>query len=259
MGRVVEIPFPPKRIISLVPSQTELLFHLGLNNEVLGITKFCVHPREWFQSKNKIGGTKHLHLDKIRALQPDLIIANKEENEQQQIETLMHEFPVWLSDIKTLDDALDMILQIGTITGKEAVAKNILEEIQLRFQQIKTPTQSLSAMYLIWREPYMTVNRDTFIHDMLLRCGFKNIFAQADSRYPEISVEQIIDAKPELILLSSEPYPFKSTHITQLKSEIRNSKSVIILVDGEMFSWYGSRLLQAPLYFNELIQKTNHA
>ena len=94
MGRVVEIPFPPKRIISVVPSQTELLFHLGLNNEVLGITKFCVHPREWFQSKNKIGGTKHLHLDKIRALQPDLIIANKEENEQQQIETLMREFPV---------------------------------------------------------------------------------------------------------------------------------------------------------------------
>jgi ABC-type Fe3+-hydroxamate transport system substrate-binding protein len=221
-----------------------------------------VHPDEWFQTKTKVGGTKALHLDEIRALQPDLIIANKEENEQAQIETLMQEFPVWISDIKTLNEAIDMIHCIGDITDTETKAKRIARSISVDFSRTPALTRiaqfSKKAVYLIWRNPYMTVNSDTFIHDMMGRCGLKNVFEHNDARYPEITIEEIAAAAPDIIFLSSEPYPFKEQHILEMKSDLQNivsleDKTRIILVDGEMFSWYGSRLIQAPDYFSKLI------
>ncbi len=252
-GRNISFSFPPKRIISVVPSQTELLFDLGLNDEVISITKFCIHPSGWFTSKTKVGGTKTLNIELIQQLQPDLIIANKEENERQQIEFLANQFPVWISDIKNLDDALNMISAVGAITGKTIVAENLYQRIIENFQQL--PQQFIArkkAAYLIWRKPYMTVNSDTFIHDMLLRCGFENVFANNDvSRYPEITIEQLEAAQPDIILLSSEPYPFSEKHIDELKSSAKLKNTKVQLADGEMFSWYGSRLVHSPEYFKK--------
>lgn len=245
----------PKKIISLVPSQTELLAHLGLEAETIGITKFCVHPQSWFNTKEKIGGTKTLHLDKIKQLQPDLIIANKEENVKDQIEQLALQYPVWLTDVNNLQDALQMIEDIGVLTGKAVAASNLSRQIQIRFDDIKPVSKSISTAYLIWRKPYMTAGGDTFINDMLLRCGFKNIFADK-TRYPEINITELQVADPQnpfgckLLLLSSEPYPFKQKHIDELQQQLPHTK--IVLVDGEMFSWYGSRLLKSALYFNQL-------
>lgn len=249
LGRTIAIKQTPKRIISLVPSQTELLFDLGLNEEIIGITKFCVHPETWFKTKLRVGGTKQLHLDKIKELQPDLIIANKEENVREQIEKLATDFPVWISDVNNLNDAFEMIESIGEITDKVFTAKQITAQIKENFAQLQTANHKPQTCYLIWKDPYMTIGGDTFINDMLQRCGFQNIFRHQD-RYPEVSIEQLQNENCQLLLLSSEPFPFKQKHIDELQQFLPDTK--IILVDGEMFSWYGSRLLKAPVYFQQL-------
>lgn len=253
LNRKIEIPFPPKRIISLVPSQTELLYDLGLRDEVVGITKFCVHPEEWFRSKVRIGGTKKYDPEKIKQLQPDLIIGNKEENEQGQIEELMKHYNVWMSDIFTLKDALNMISSIGALVGKNEESIHLKLRIESAFQNFNfrnPPSEIRNVSYFIWRKPYMVAGNNTFINEMLRCCGFNNVFAD-HSRYPEITEQQLATANPELILLSSEPYPFKEKHLMEFKAICPDAK--IITVDGEIFSWYGSRLLQAPAYFEKLL------
>jgi ABC-type Fe3+-hydroxamate transport system substrate-binding protein len=250
-GREIEIPNNPQRIISLVPSQTELLFDLGLDKEVIGITKFCIHPEEWFRNKTRIGGTKTLNLEKIRQLQPDLIIANKEENTKEQVEELDQEFPVWISDIKNLNEALDMIQLVGVIVGKENEALVLAKKIRSKFdglESFKTKIQKPKACYLIWKDPYLSVGGDCFINDMMEYAGFENVF-QSLSRYPEIKIEEL-NNKCDLVLLSSEPYPFAEKHIAEVQALVPSAK--IVLVDGEMFSWYGSRLLLAGDYFREM-------
>lgn len=240
----------PKRIVSLVPSQTELLYELGLEEEVVGITKFCIHPTKWFRTKNRIGGTKNVDIAKVQSLQPDLVIANKEENTKADIEALKKFVPVWVSDICDLPDALEMIENIGIITNRENTAHNLKQSINEAFNQLPVPPNTLNTAYLIWRNPYITIGRDTFIHDMLKRVGFNNVFEQF-TRYPEISLEQLKAANCNTVMLSSEPYPFKEKHIEELQSQLPDVR--IQLVDGEMFSWYGSRLLQSTRYFKELM------
>ena len=256
MGKSVRISQTPKRIISLVPSQTELLEYLGLENEVVGITKFCIHPDQWFRSKTRVGGTKQLNFDKIRELKPDLIIGNKEENEKDQIEALMQEFPVWMSDIQTLDQSYNMIESIGAITKTESKAELLTTKIKTAFDGLSPLKQNQKVLYLIWKEPMMGVGHGTFIHHVLEKCGFENIFQASDGRYPEVSEDFLKNSIPDIVLLSSEPYPFKQAHISGFESTFPASK--IRLADGEFFSWYGSRLAAAPVYFQSLIDSLNH-
>jgi ABC-type Fe3+-hydroxamate transport system substrate-binding protein len=248
MNRTIRLEHLPARIISVVPSQTELLYSLGLDDQVIGITKFCVHPPTWFRSKSRVGGTKNLNLDVIRSLKPDLIIGNKEENNQEQITQLMTEYPVWMSDIHTLEDACQMIVALGSLTGRMQEAETIRIGIETSFSALPTPLIYQNAAYFIWRNPYMVAGTGTFIHEMLGKCGLKNVFEQG--RYPVINAEELRLAAPELILLSNEPYPFKEKHILEFRQISPSSR--ILVVDGELFSWYGSRLLQAPAYFQHL-------
>lgn len=245
----VVLPDTPNRIISLVPSQTELLFDLGLDKEVVGITKFCIHPEIWFRSKPRVGGTKQVKMEIIHQLEPDLIIANKEENVKAQIEELAGKYPVWTSDIHNLEDALVMIRDIGLITGKQAMANRIAEQIEEGFTTLTVPGHRLRTAYLIWKDPYMTVGNDTFIHCMLETAGFDNVFSER-KRYPAISIDDLKKSGCELLLLSSEPYPFQQKHMDELQQQLPDTR--ILLADGEMFSWYGSRLLKAPAYFTSL-------
>lgn len=256
-GRIISLETPPQRIISLVPSQTELLFDLGLDEQIVGVTKFCIHPPEWFYTKTRVGGTKKLHIDIIHQLQPDLIIANKEENVKEQVEECAKNYPVWVSDVNNLVDAYEMIEQIGLITDKANESKEIITSIKKGFSQLRNIHSPLGAggtSYLIWNDPYMTVGGDTFIHAMLEAAGFKNIFSDK-TRYPEVTVEELKIARCQLLLLSSEPFPFKQKHIDQLQPLLPHTK--IVLVEGEMFSWYGSHLLYAPRYFKELQRSIN--
>jgi len=249
LHRTITVAQPPQRIVSLVPSQTELLYTLGLQEEVVGITKFCIHPEEWFHSKTRVGGTKKLNLERIQFLHPDLIIGNQEENEQQQIEALAAHFPVWMSKIDTLPDAMQMIQAVGNMVNREEEAQVLVESIQSDFKKLLRPTRLIRAAYLIWKEPYMVAAKDTFINEMLQRACFYNVFAD-QSRYSEITLEALAKAQPEVILLSSEPYPFEERHIRTFQQVCQ--RAVVQVVDGELFSWYGSRLLHSAMYFRTL-------
>ena len=242
----------PKRIISLVPSITELLFDLGLEEETVGITKFCVRPEEWFRSKTRVGGTKNADLEKITALQPELILCNKEENTREQVEALAALFPVYLSDINTFDDALQMIKDVGALTAKAPQADVVAKKISAQFVSALFSPEHIRTAYLIWKDPYMAAGGDTFISSMMQKAGFENIFA-AETRYPQADLKDIAMRNPELVLLSSEPYPFKEKHIAAVKTIMPDAE--IMLADGEMFSWYGSRMLLSASYFDTLKRK----
>jgi ABC-type Fe3+-hydroxamate transport system substrate-binding protein len=260
-GHRIFLENPPKRIISLVPSQTELLFDLGLDEQVIGITKFCAHPPEWFYTKKRIGGTKKLHIDIIHQLEPDLVIANKEENVRKEVEELSRHYPVWTSDVTDLPSACAMIEQVGSLTHTKEKAIEIISTIKSNFSKLQTLSpvmlgtkQRPKTCYLIWNDPYMTIGGDTFIHSMLEAGGFDNIFKNK-LRYPIVTIADMVLSDCQLLFLSSEPFPFKQTHIGELQQALARvglSDTKIALVDGEMFSWYGSRLQYAPAYFKAL-------
>ncbi|MDQ2718672.1 MAG: helical backbone metal receptor [Bacteroidota bacterium] len=243
------------RIISLVPSQTELLSYLGLEKEVIGITKFCVHPAEWFKNKTRVGGTKNINFEIIHQLSPDLIIANKEENEQEQIEKLAENYNVYITDVNDLNDAINMINAIGKLTERMKPASALASGVNVSFKKIGNivfAREKIRAAYFIWKDPFMVAGGYTFINDMMNYCGLENIFS-VKKRYPQIALEEIKELDCELILLSSEPFPFKKKHKEEMEKIFPGIK--IILVDGEMFSWYGSRLLKSAEYFENFLMK----
>jgi ABC-type Fe3+-hydroxamate transport system substrate-binding protein len=246
LNRKVEIPGNPQRIISLVPSQTELLVYLGLRDRLVGVTKFCVHPNGLKNEKTIIGGTKNFHFDKINILKPDLIIGNKEENYQDGIKQLSQKYPVWMSDIYSMEEAFEMMLGIGEITGTSEKAATLVKRIRKDFDFV--PRKRGTVVYLIWKDPLMAVGENTFIDDMLNKAGYENLIQK--DRYPELSFEELMGLDPDYLLLSSEPYPFKQENLEELSLLMPRSK--IILVNGEMFSWYGRRLLDAKAYFQIL-------
>jgi ABC-type Fe3+-hydroxamate transport system substrate-binding protein len=250
LGNAIQLPFPPKRIVSLVPSQTEFLFDIGLDNEVKGITRFCIHPKEKVKSKTVIGGTKQFDIEKIKSLKPDLIIGNKEENYLEGIEVLSKYFPVWMSDIYTLEDACSMMSEVSRITNREIEGRSIVHQIQKDFSELnQSDFSGKSCAYFIWRKPYMAAASNTFIDDMLSRIGLKNVYGHLN-RYPEILPHEMATLKPDYIFLSSEPYSFSEKHFDEFKEFCPSSK--VMVVDGEIFSWYGSRLLKVREYFRSL-------
>jgi ABC-type Fe3+-hydroxamate transport system substrate-binding protein len=255
-GHCITLKHPPKRIVSLVPSQTEFLYDLGLDNEVVGITKFCIHPGKWFRSKIRVGGTKQVNMDLIHHLKPDLILANKEENMKGQVEEMATFYPVWTSHVNHLADAYDMINQVGRITGKETIATEICNNIKVNFCKLPALKIKRRAAYLIWQKPFMTVGGDTFIHAMMEAAGFENVFKNK-CRYPEVAMADIQASCCDVLLLSSEPFPFQQKHINELQPHLPGVS--ILLADGGIFSWYGSRMLQAPAYFRRLQQQINAA
>ncbi|HRD59059.1 MAG TPA: helical backbone metal receptor [Ferruginibacter sp.] len=243
-----------KRIISLVPSITELLHYFQLNNEVVGITKFCIHPNDWFRNKIRIGGTKNIDIQKIKNLHPDLIICNKEENVREQIAQLENKFEILLTDVNNLSEALSTISAIGNICNKTTESNSLIQSIENEFSKLPKVKHVLKTAYLIWKDPIMTIGGDTFINDILQRAGFENIFYNKQ-RYPSITLETLRQKKTELLLLSSEPYPFVEKHKTWFKQNLPNTN--VVLVNGEMFSWYGSRLLHTAEYINGLHKLLN--
>ena len=233
------------RIISLVPSITETLFDLGAD-EIVGRTKFCIHPKDKVSDVEIVGGTKNVNIQKIIKLKPDLIIANKEENVKEQIVELQQSFKVLLTDISTLEDNYYLLKTLGNLLGKQEIAQKYNSKINEIFNGLQS-SEKKSCVYLIWKNPYMTVGSDTFIHAVLQQAGFENIFKD-QRRYPEISVEQMKGA--EYIFLSSEPFPFKEKHVDELQKLLPGSR--IILIDGEAFSWYGTHLAKCEDYFKKL-------
>lgn len=248
LHQTIRLDKVPSRIVSLVPSQTELLADLGLEQEVVGITKFCIYPEKWFNEKKRVGGTKTVDIEKVRALQPDLIIGNKEENTVEDILALQAIAPVWMSDIETFEDALNMIQSVGAMFEKQAQATQLIQEISAAFEKLQPLQLPKSVLYFIWDAPKFVAGKNTFIDAMLQKCGLINY--SSESRYPEWN--GTTDAV-DIVFLSSEPFPFKESHLIEFQNSFPSAK--IVLVDGEYFSWYGSRLKYAPRYFEALIQQ----
>ncbi|WP_422443981.1 helical backbone metal receptor [Endozoicomonas sp. ALB091] len=244
----VDVSDKPVRIISLVPSLTELLFDLGLEDRIVGVTRYCVHPGRARKEKKIVGGPKTLDFAAIDALQPDLILGNKEENYREGIERLQQQYPTWVCDIHNLDDALAMITSLGQLTNKEHNADKIVNDIRCKMARLASG-KTLRVAYFIWRKPYRVAAGNTFINEMLKLCGMENVFADLE-RYPEITIEQLKTAGPDLLLLSSEPFPFKDRHCQEF-AELGVTASTR-LVDGEMFCWTGSHLRLAADYFMAL-------
>lgn len=242
-----EFSLTPRRIVSLVPSITELIYDLGLHDNLVGCTKFCIYPEGLKESISVVGGTKSVQYLKVADAAPDIIIGNKEENRKEDITALADIAPVWISDIATVDDSLEMIKSLGHIFGVTAIASRVINET---IDVLTTfPRLTGSVAYLIWQNPFMTVGGDTYIHDMLSKMGFTNVFGDT-TRYPEVSMDDIMTRKPDYVFLSSEPFPFKKRHLDEISNLFKDSE--VILVDGAFFSWYGTRLIHVQEYAQTL-------
>lgn len=215
-GQKIKLSRSPKRIVSVVPSQTELLYDLGLAEEVVGITAYCVHPSQWLKEKIVIGGTKDLQIEKIRSLNPHLIIANKEENIKAQIEDLAKDFQVYISDIKSPEDTLNLITDLGRITERIQQAEYLNNDIRKALKAFEDHKVEGTCAYFIWKDPYMIVSNDTFIQSLVSLTGLHNPIEETKERYPVISLEQLAELNPDVILLSSEPYHFNTGHLHEI-------------------------------------------
>ncbi len=247
IGRQLTLKHMPSRIISLVPSLTELLCDLELEDAIVGVTKYCVHPTHLRKHKTIIGGTKTLHLSKVQSLRPDLVIANKEENTKESIDAIAKYCPVYVSEIKSPADSYQAITALGHILHRPTQASQRVSQLQALLTQPQFSGQKVG--YLIWKDPYLTAGGDTYISNMLSSIGLSNAFGHLD-RYPQVSVDDLISAELDYLMLSSEPYPFKQKHLDELSDLIPHTQ--ICLVDGEVFSWYGTRLLKVKDYFTQL-------
>lgn len=250
LNRTVNLAKTPSRIVSLVPSQTELLVDLGLRSSIVGITKFCVHPANLRKEKTIVGGTKKVNYNKIKSLNPDIIICNKEENTEEMIRQLEDIAPVWISDISTISESLEMIDLLGEIFEVSEMASSIVSNINEAWNDFKKRMEDIPSkklLYLIWKDPYMAAGKDTFINALLSLNKFENVISEKKSRYPEVGFDVL--KRAEMVLLSTEPYPFTEKQVLALRNEIG---AEVKLVDGEYFSWYGSRLIKAFGYFKTL-------
>lgn len=248
IGRAVNLPLAPQRIVSTVPSQTELLHALGLESQVVGITAYCEHPEHWLREKTVIGGTKNLQLEKIKALKPDLILAGKEENIKEQIEILAQDIPVWVSDVRDVSSALQMIQQVGALTAKETAAQNLTAAIEAASPE--PPKNLIPAAFYIWKDPWMLAGPDTFIHAMLREAGLQNVAPAGAERYPTFDPWDLASLKPRLVLLTSEPYNFNSGEAHEVGELIPDAR--IKIVEGSYFTWYGSRMVEGMEYLRKI-------
>ncbi len=234
----------------MVPSQTELLVDLGLEASLVGITKFCVHPVQLKQTKQLVGGTKNCNIDKIKALQPTHILCNKEENTKEIVEACEKIAITHVSEIYTIEDSIALIKTYGQLFFRKTEANALIQKINFKYSNFKTFIKEkpvVKVAYFIWRNPWMVAANDTYIDAILALNNFENIY-QNKSRYPEVELKKIrLEGDPDLVLLSSEPYPFKEEHAFEIGRHTHHAKT--IFVDGEYFSWHGSRLLKAFDYF----------
>ncbi|MGH8454489.1 MAG: cobalamin-binding protein [Nevskiales bacterium] len=243
LGRTVRVSRAPQRIVSLCPSQTETLLTLGLGGQIVGRTRYCIHPKHEVSQITDIGGTKNPKIEAILALEPDLVIAEKEENRPEDVAALEGDVPVYVTDVCSIPGALAMVRRLGKLCLRSSEAEALAQQIEERWRELSPLSTPKTVAYLIWRKPWMVAGSDTYICDVLERCGLENVFAGRSGRYPETTVEEIAKFAPGVVLLSSEPYPFTDVHTKEFASRLPKSK--VLRVDGEAFSWYGARMLKA--------------
>lgn len=252
LGRKISFSYPPQRIISFVPTITSTMFHIGLENEVVGRTRFCIYPKGLVESAENVGGTKDMKMDRIHELNPDLIMMEKEENTKEMVQQLEQHYPVYVFEVQHIDGALQMITDLGKITGRELEANELRHEIALAYSHLPKMTPRKKVAYVIWQDPFMVAGKNTYINSLLEKLGFINPFVHYDGRYPIVTEDDLIKENLDYILLASEPYPFKEKNLATLQAIVPNAS--VQLIDGEMF-WYGNMMLDAREYFEKYFEK----
>jgi len=260
VGNIIQLETPPRRIVSLFPSQTHLLWKLGLDKEVVGLTRFCKYPPQWKKEKRVVGGTKDVKPERVAELRPDLILANKEENTKEIVEKLKDIAPVYVSEVETWQDNLDFVKNIGMLTGTSDKARLLVDEMEekRRHYEKQRPSRPMDALYFIWRNPWMTAGKHTFINTMLELAGFKNLTPEEKGRYPAWETGELRALHPEAVLLCDEPFPFKpGKHYDEVKNLFPSAR--ILFVRGEPFTWFGAYPVNAFDYFSTLQKQLHHA
>ncbi len=245
LGREVTFSFPPKKIVSFAPAITQTLFSLQLDEEIVGRTRFCKYPEDKVENVLNVGGTKDFKLDRVHSLKPDLIIMEKEENTKEMVEELAQHYPVYVFEVQSVEDALQMIVDLGTITDRYLQAESLRNGIRSMLDTLPRQQEGKKASYVIWQRPYMVVGKNTYINSVLETLGFENPFISYEGRYPSVSEEDFAKAKLDYIFLASEPYPFQDSHVEEFQTQF--PETTVKRIDGEMF-WYGAMMLDAVPY-----------
>jgi ABC-type Fe3+-hydroxamate transport system substrate-binding protein len=249
MGREVALDRPAKRIVCLVPSITETLFAFGAGDRVVGVTDYCIHPASGVAGKPRLGGTKNADVDRILLLQPDLVIANAEENRRHQIEKLEGAgIPVFVTFPKTIDEAIKMMRDIAVLTDTRDAAETVLRDLEAARTEVHAAGDGPRVLCPIWKNPYMSINRDTFVDGILRESGGRNVFAARTERYPVFELADAAAERPDVILLPTEPYHFVESDKAEFSGlgdvpAVRDGR--IHIVEGELLSWYGPRIARA--------------
>ncbi|MCB0833744.1 MAG: ABC transporter substrate-binding protein [Bacteroidetes bacterium] len=254
LGRHVRFDRPPTRVVSLIPSITESLFELGLESSVQGVSKYCIYPAGLTDGKRKVGGQKNPDFQAIEEINPDLIILNREENKPDHIRKLGEKYPIWVTYPRQFLDTLALLRDLGGIFGVSV--DDYQSEIRAGVEALHLEAaQRCRVLYLIWRNPWMSINGDTFIHDVLKLHGLDNVFAEHPERYFEVSVDEIISKNPEMIILPDEPYRFLKKHIAEFGDlpiqAVASGR--VFLADGTYFCWYGTRSARTSSYIRKQI------
>lgn len=273
MGRTVHVPAEPQRLVSLVPSITETLLVFGCGARLVGITDYCTEPAAAVVGKLRIGGTKNPDLAKILDLQPQLVFAVAEENRQEDVAQLAAAgIPVYVFAPCTVRDGIDLLWRIAALLHCDADVAAYIHPIEQEYADTLTCVAGRRPVRVfcpIWKEPYMTISTNTYVHDILTVCGGDNIFAQRqrrfplaadlgqqpeatgaryedrDRRYPRVTLAEMATQRPQVILLPDEPYPFCEADVADFASFTEvpawcNGR--IHVIDGKIVSWYGPRI-----------------
>ena len=258
LGRAVHVPESPRRIVSLVPSLTEWLFAIGLGDYVVGVTNYCIQPStgeagNLLQTKTRVRGTKNPDRGAILALQPDLILANKEENRERDVLALADAgLAVYVSDPRTVSDAIMLLDELADILGAAGAAQSFIRDMQSAYQEVQAVSgREQRVLVPIWRDPWMAIGGDTYADALLQSCGGINVARKLDGRYPRFELDDIERLQPDLILLPSEPYAFAANDVPELQAKFDGPCR---FVDGELLTWYGPRIPQALRAFAALLQ-----
>ena len=256
LGKEMSIPKNITKIVSLVPSISELIYDLNIEKKLIGVTKFCIHPKYFQIEKTVVGGVQEFDIEKIKELKPDVVFASKDENFEEEILELQKFVPVYVTDVKSVDEAKQMIVNFGELLSCRNDASKIIMKIDMQLNDLAKVTDDLlyrSGAYFVWNEPWVAAGKDTFVNSMLKLVKINNVFEDLKERYPMVTGANIHLGNPDIVMLPSEPYKFEDQQAFEISSHTHDAATYF--VDGEAFAWYGSRLIKSLDYLKLLALK----